>query len=226
MRRMIVGLCGILSAMFIFGPAWAQFSPGEQWNVGSDTHVGLVQLGPGKVSLEFTNINVNYIDGVGMPSGVKPHLVEPDVSRKGTSNIVNVASSQELSKQFVCLRGEGTDWEKQACGPISVKDGITRASVVLDVSPTLQKYREKGLKKNMVFGVTPTLNRDTKELSKVWVTHPIETRMMVECKERGITNMMSVFVLQWESGQIDVASASEREGYRRLYEKHICPNLK
>jgi hypothetical protein len=219
-RRLLVGL---LSLVFVAGPGsvWAQFNPDEQGIVrggGGETNLTIKQLGPGTVELLVTNIYAVFLDGKGMPSGVKAHMVEADHSGKGVSSVVNVAAYPELSRLFFCWRGVGSQWKTQKCSSLIVSGNSGSASVVVDVGVSKDG-------RDQLFGLVPVLVPSPDVRTEIWASHPIETRVLMECPgdRGGVRDMISLFVRKGDRyGTVLVAKEGLRQ-YQQFYTQAVCP---
>lgn len=203
-KKLISSIVGFLTLIFMFGPAWAQFSPGKEGVGvgGGDTQLEMItQVAPGKAVLHTVNIYAVFLDSMPIPAGVQVHFTEADYSGKGTSRVAS--TTNPALKLFFCWRGAGGDWEKQACA--SIVNG--NADVTIDVGET----------RGQIFSLTPVILENPNDRQIVaWGSHPQNTRRLLECPGMKNPDMRSIFVVD-PNGRIRVAFDKEATRYQKHY---------
>lgn len=178
-KKLISSIVGFLTLIFMFGPAWAgKFRPGEEFKedalvqvVGEGapaTHVTIREVGPGEAALVFTNVNAVFVKE-DPPAGMRPFLIGPDVSGKGTVKIVEVLTNPSPLFNFLCGRGVAGGWKDRSCGQVKTVAGKTEATLFVSSE---QKYWGN------VQGLTFQLVEQERARREVWAAHPEESRLV------------------------------------------------
>lgn len=205
---MICGAVLVLSAV----PALAQLTPGQEGSGGSAvdsrgpggpaTMLDVKSTGPGQAVLEFSSLNVNFLDGV--PDKMRAFWTDTDMSGQGTANIVAIAGHEGAFKGAkFCIRGVGVDWEQVICSSAPVS---ATGSISLTV-PASGKA---------TFAVVPTIEGRGAPL---WVTHPDNARYMLACSRGSVMATM----LTVNAGVISIASEADVTQYQQNPKKFWCP---
>lgn len=210
MKKMTLALCAFASALSIgalASPALAQFNPGnEAANAprggGPKTEVEVIAEGPGKATLRFTGVNVNFLNG--LPSSLRAHNTAPDDSGLGTANIVSTAEHADFfAKYKFVLRGVGNDWNTAIPG--SLQGGTATVSLSVPAG------------RSATFAVVPLLEGSGKQL---WVTHPENARYQLDCKQNG--SVTATMLTVQADGLIRIANDQEVARYQQAPRQFWC----